>query len=436
LSQHEIEYGIAEPNTVVKGYDYGLGQTGSLKTDNNTLVVTTNQPKGTMVKVLFEPNAKLSDSLTYDITAWSLPYAYGLDAIAATTPLPKGSVADNVKTYGTIEPGAYAYITDWNSMQDARFLAELFKKGIKVRVSNHAFSLDGDSFPLGSLIITKADNETMHGLEKQVQQIGNKYQKTFISSSTGFVDSGKDFGSNYVQMIKKPKIAVFSGEPTSTLGFGEVWHFFEKQLQYPVTILDSGYFENIDLYAYDILILPHGRYGNFFDAESLAELKDWVYAGGKLITIAGAIDAIDGENGFGIKLRDVAEDTEISRLNAHENSQRERIKNAITGAIFKVKVDNSHPLAYGYDDTYFTLKLGSSAYEYLDSGNVAYFEKDIEPVSGFAGSKALKSIHETLVFGVEDHGRGHVIYLVDNPLFRGFWENGKLFFANALFMVD
>jgi len=26
--------------------------------------------------------------------------------------------------------------------------------------------------------------------------------------------------------------------------------------------------------------------------------------------------------------------------------------------------------------------------------------------------------------------------MVDNPLFRGFWENGKLFFANALFMVD
>jgi len=25
--------------------------------------------------------------------------------------------------------------------------------------------------------------------------------------------------------------------------------------------------------------------------------------------------------------------------------------------------------------------------------------------------------------------------MIDNPLFRGFWENGKLFFANALFMV-
>jgi hypothetical protein len=25
--------------------------------------------------------------------------------------------------------------------------------------------------------------------------------------------------------------------------------------------------------------------------------------------------------------------------------------------------------------------------------------------------------------------------LVDNPLFRAFWENGKMVFANAVFMV-
>ena len=57
-------------------------------------------------------------------------------------------------------------------------------------------------------------------------------------------------------------------------------------------------------------------------------------------------------------------------------------------------------------------------------------------VSGFAGSEALKKIGNTLVYGVENVGQGQVVYMVDNPLFRGFWENGKLFFANALFMVD
>jgi len=59
-----------------------------------------------------------------------------------------------------------------------------------------------------------------------------------------------------------------------------------------------------------------------------------------------------------------------------------------------------------------------------------------KPVSGFAGSEAQKKIDETLIFGTQYMGRGQVIYMVDNPLFRGFWENGKLFFANAIFMVN
>ena len=52
-------------------------------TSEGDLVIHTNQPKGKMVNVLFEPSAKLADSLTYDITAWSLPYAHGFKAVAS-----------------------------------------------------------------------------------------------------------------------------------------------------------------------------------------------------------------------------------------------------------------------------------------------------------------------------------------------------------------
>ena len=72
----------------VSGFKYTSNAQGSMSTTSNDLVVSTNQPKGKMVKVLFEPNAKLSDSLTYDITAWSLPYAYGLETVASTSLIP------------------------------------------------------------------------------------------------------------------------------------------------------------------------------------------------------------------------------------------------------------------------------------------------------------------------------------------------------------
>ena len=54
-----------------------------------------------------------------------------------------------------------------------------------------------------------------------------------------------------------------------------------------------------------------------------------------------------------------------------------------------------------------------------------------EPISGFAGSRALTDL--SLSMGVHDMGRGHVIYLADNVLFRAFWKDGHKFFANAIF---
>lgn len=442
LDLHKIEYGWSNAASV-KGYDYSSGKTKSLKTKGKSLVVSTDQTKGTLVQVLFEPNAKLSDSLTYDITAWSLPYAYGLEAIASETSIAAvNSEIDKVAAIYVGKPlkdrtDAYAFLTDWNSMQDARFLAELLKENIKVRYTQKPFTIDGKKYERGSLIITKSDNINKKDFLKKLGEIREQHQIALTPTSSGFVDKGNDFGSSSVQMIKKPKVAVLSGEPTSTLQFGEIWHFFEQQLHYPISVLHDSKLYATDLEGYDILILPDGWYGSFLDSDKQKELKKWVKNGGKLIAMGDALKGLEGKDGFSIKTKDVGKDsTQINDINTYDESEREGIKNLITGAIFKAKVDNTHPLAYGYEDTYFTLKLGSDRYAYLKKGNVTYLEKDTNPVAGFAGSEAKKMIAETLIFGVEDYGRGQVVYMVDNPLFRGFWENGKLFFANALFMVD
>lgn len=434
LSKHEISFGRAEKGSV-KGFLYSTGKMGSKSVDEKSLVVSTNQPKGTMVKVLLEPNAKLSDSLTYDITAWSLPYAYGLDALA-TNQLVNSTSKETIPSTTKIPLNAYAYVTDWDGMNDARFLAKLLEKGVRVRTAYAPFSLEGRSYKRGTLIITKSDNEKLNSFGTILQDVAKAFNKNLNVVNTGFVDAGKDFGSGYVQMIKKPKVAVLTGGPTSSYSFGEIWHFFEKQLHYPITTIDADYVDRVDLDTYDILILPGGRYGRFMNEDRLSALKDWVRNGGKLIAMGGAIKGIDGKNGFGIMEKKQEKDTKENEPMNHEDRQREAMKNAITGAIFKAKVDNTHPLAYGYTSNYFTLKLGSDAYDYLSNGNVVYLEKESKPISGFAGNEAQKRIQTSLIFGSENFGRGNVIYMVDNPLFRGFWENGKLFFANALFMVN
>ena len=440
LDQHEIEYGWGK-NGNSKGYAYKTGKSGSLQTSEKTLVVSTEQKKGTLVKVLFEPNAVLSDSLTYDITAWSLPYAYGLDAIASKSKvdiaLAKKERAVKLPKGDDIGDGAYAFLSHWESFKDAQFLAELLEAKIRVRFTNKPFVIDGVEYNRGSLIITKDDNKKVPDFLNTLSEIAHKYNNMLRGTTTGFVEGGKDFGSRFVSMIPEAKIAVLSGEPTSTLRFGEVWHFFEQQLNYPITVIDTEYMTGVDLSAYDVFILPDGEgYQSFLDDDMAEQLKKWVGNGGKLIAMGDALKGLIGDDRFKLKAREIKKDSTIN-LQPHDDYEREQIKNAITGAIFKTKVDSTHPLAYGYEDTYFSLKLGDSAYEYLNDGTVVHLEADsTKPVAGFAGSEAQKNIGDTLIFGVEQHGDGQVIYMVDNPLFRGFWENGKLFFANALFMVD
>lgn len=321
-------------------------------------------------------------------------------------------------------------------LDDAKFLAYLLKKGVRVRFTHKPFTLTGKRYDRGSLIITASDNTANKGFTAILNEAINKYNKGLTAVSTGFVDNGKDFGSNSVQMFPDTKIAVLMGEPTSTLRYGEIWHFFEQQLEYPLSALDASYFERVDISKYDVIILPDGwGYRSFMKEPIKKKIKAWVRAGGRLIAMGNAIDALAKDKDFPITAKKKKVDS-TAKIESYAMTERERIKSAITGAIFKTTVDPTHPLAYGYDTDYFSLKLGDKAFDYLDNGNAVYLKKGQEqPVSGFAGSQAIPNIAESLIFGSHAMGRGQVIYMVDNPLFRGFWENGKLFFANALFMV-
>lgn len=437
LDRHEIQYGWASANSA-RGLIYKTGKNGHLKTSDNSLVVPVDQKKGTLVKVLFEPNAVLSDSLTYDITAWSLPYAHGLDAVAVETDVPYVGHAP-AKTTPKTRPDtkAYAYLSPWQSFKDAQFLAALLQAGFHVRYAKKPFVMDGYKYDRGTLIITRADNKHKPDFAVELAKIADLQEKNLRATSTGFVEDGKDFGSDSVSLISDVKVAVLSGRATSPLRFGEVWHFFEQQLHYPVTVIEASYVNGVDLSEYDVLVLPDGNhYADVLTEQVLEKLKTYVKNGGKLIAMGQVLSAFSSKKAFGIEKKEVQRDNNLA-LASFEENQREGIKQAITGAIFKTKVDNTHPLAFGYPDTYFSLKLGHAAYSYLEQGNVVFLEQsNTRPVAGFAGSEAQKGIGETLVFGVENHGKGQVVYMVDNPLFRGFWENGKLFFANALFLVN
>jgi hypothetical protein len=55
------------------------------------------------------------------------------------------------------------------------------------------------------------------------------------------------------------------------------------------------------------------------------------------------------------------------------------------------------------------------------------------PVVGFVGSQLKPQIPNSLAFGVENMGKGKIIYMPDSPIFRGFWYSGLLVMRNAVF---
>lgn len=435
LDKHHIEHENAS-SPKVSGFNYSTGLQGNMTVDANAIVVHSNQPKGKMVKVLFEPNTKLSDSLTYDITAWSLPYAYGLEAIASTTKIQSTKFLS--KKALQVLNDAYGYVSKWSSIDDAQFLVELLKNDFKVRFTEKPFSSNNVKFERGSLIITKGDNKHIEKFVSTLNSIAQEHAQPLTEINTGFSQTTPDIGSPDIKLVNKQKVAVLSGKGTSSLSYGEIWHFFETQLNYPLTSINTDNLSGTNLGKYNVLIVPNGYYGSVIDKNVMTKIKDWVSAGGKVIAIGGALKSFAGKDGFSLKKKELEEDkvNEEDNLTPYADRERESSNNLITGAVFKADVDNTHPMAFGYNETYFTLKLGSTAYSLLDKGyNVAHLA-NTKVFSGFAGQDALKNLDKTLVFGEEPMGSGSFIYMVDNTLFRSFWENGKLFLVNSIFFVN
>jgi len=449
LDRHQIEYGLSNSTSSIKGFSYKMNKMASVKLSNNDLVVNTDQPKSNLIKALFEPNTKIADSLTYDITAWALPHSRGLDAYAMSSKIATTDVSA-ITTGGTLTGAAtpYAYLSKWNSIDDVEFLGHLLRHNIKVRFSKSAFSVEGKNYKAGSLVITRRGNEKLGTkFDEIIKNATKKFNRDVYGASTGFVSSGKDFGSSSVAYVKPPKVALLSGKGVSSLSFGSLWHFFEQQIQYPVSVLDTDYFGDVNLNKYDVLILPNGYYSSVLSKEKLKKVTAWVQAGGRLIAIDRALSTFAKSKEFSLSnFKDDAEKKEKEKvtkalkekleLEAYDNLERKSISNLITGSVFNATMDNTHPLGFGFEKQYQTLRLNGNHYAYLKSGvNVSVIKSIKDQVSGFAGANALKNVERSLVFGVESKGRGEVVYLADDPLFRSFWENGKLVFCNAVFLV-
>lgn len=437
LRDNQINWGYVKSGTALKGYNYFTGKEEAYSTQALDIVVHTQQPKANLVRVLFEPLSKLSDSATYDITAWALPYAYGIQAYAVKEKIAAAPLAIDPPVFPELK-SEYAYLLAYNAFRDGRMLAALLSEGFRVRITEKDIVYEGKKFSKGTLVVLRKENESR--MDK-LRSVLMRHSANVTPVQTGFMDSGLDFGSDKLRFIRSPRVAILSGEEAYAENMGEIWHLFDQELDYQVSLLNSQSIGRFNLSNYDVLIVPEGQYKFISDKEISADIKTWVRQGGRLVVLGQAVAQMASSE-WGIKLKkqdaekqDEKSTGEYADLRKYENRDRDQLSQYIPGAIYRVELDNSHPLCFGYGSAYYTLKQNGNLIEFMKDGwNVGVIKKE-KQVSGFVGNKLKEQLKDGTVLAVQPMGRGTIVYFADNPLFRSFWQNGKLLFVNSVFLA-
>ncbi len=431
LNKNKISYAFGAEKTL-NGYNYETQKVEQFKIERNDMIVNLSQRQGVLANILFEPQTLVTDSNTYDITAWALPYVYGLNAYAVKESI--NGLHNFIKEQtlaNTISEKPYAWVLPWTGLADAKVLIALQQKGVKVRMAEEEFVTNGKVHKAGTLLVYNAENERkIQNLPQLMESLRKEKNVSFQTLSTGYVEKGKDLGSSIYRLLTPPKIAVLSGSDVSSLSLGEVWHFFEQELTYPITLLNTKAVSELSIANINTLIVPNGDYN-----EKLADqLTPWVSAGGKLILLEDAIAAFIGKKPYEIKRKQkqkavVPPNDEVKFLPRNNDD----FSNAVTGAVYKVYLDNTHPLTYGIGKYYYTIKTNANIYDPLENGNNIGFLKRDSYRAGLVGNKAKSEIYTGMVFGLQEIGKGQVCYISTNILFRMFWEGGKQLMVNGIF---
>jgi hypothetical protein len=444
FDRNQIKYSYpANTGRKFKGFDYYSSKDGEVTIEKGDILISAFQPQSHFVQALFEPKSKATDSLSYDITAWSLPYVYNLKAFAVAEKIAPDTTRvlheKIVNEVGNDKP--YAYVADFYGFDELKLMAALYKKDVKVRYSLKPFILNGNNYNRGSLIIARGDNKDIEDdFDKTVTSAANECQVKLLPAITGLVDSGKDFGSEYTPLTKKKSVALLCGDGTMASSVGEIWYFFEQELNYPLTLINTSTTEKFDLNDYEVLILTTGKYTKLRDT-----IMDYVKRGGRVIAIENAISLFTAEKTTSLakaietrtaeqKLTEKkikSDDSTLLKKFELENEKRYTLSERSAGSIYKVKLDETDPYVFGMGKEWYVMKR-TAGYPYLTTGNNIGYILDKEPVSGFAGFKFKDKIRNTLVIGTEKIGSGEVIYITDDPYFRAFWKSGRVLLGNTV----
>ena len=434
LQRHQIDVYALKDNVRV-------GETEIKK--GASFIVPYNQKQYKMIKTIFEKTLNYKDSLFYDITAWTMPLAFGIPYAELNASQYRNELLGEkirgavISTAIAIEKSNYAYLLDWNNFYAPAVLYALQNAGINAKVTTNPFeiSVKGVSrkFNGGTIIIPVAmQTLTPDKIYETIQRIvSGSYGVNVTPLFSGSVLSGSDLGSSKFIPVIKPSIAMIVGPGVNATDAGEVWHLLDQRMNIAATHIESSVFNRTDLNKYNTLIMVGGLYPDL----NKDKLKAWVQSGGTLILTEEAVSWA-AQNGISeVKFKKAK--SPVDSLERITYVDREQIDGAqqIFGAIFGADADLTNPLAYGYNQK--TISLFKANKVFMERSKNPYatpFYYGSKPLqSGWVSKENGDAIKNSAAVVVNTVGNGRVINIADNPNFRAFWLGGSKLFMNAIF---
>lgn len=409
-------------------------------------LVPLQQRQYRLIRTIFEEVSTFRDTSFYDISSWTLPYAFDIPVTKLSSlkgiefsdqPVKAPSVTGTVNG----ERAGTGYLFRWDEYPSPRVLYALQSAGLRTMIATDEFSMAvGDrveDFSMGTVQIPLSnqtvDKDRIHEL---VSELAVKTGVDFYVLNTGLSPSGIDMGSSSFMSLKMPKILMFTGGSTSSGTAGEVWHLLDQRYGMPVTLCATDALVSLDLDHYTTVILPGGSFREWSEEEVL-KLQGWARKGGVLIAMGEATSwAADHDLGTSTFKEPVPSDS--TRYLSYAERRKESSIQGIGGAILKAQLDLSHPLCYGYAREGLAIfKRGTRVANRLEGKYMEPVRFAAEPyLSGWISEENLERIQGAPVLSIQQLGQGKLISFHESINFRGFWMGTHKLFMNAIFFGD
>lgn len=449
LLDHGVQvYETTQDQRLSNTFDYWDASEATRTIESGSFVIPTEQPAHLFIHTLFRRQLEIRDSVMYDMSTWTVPMAYNLEAYwSKNLPSNLKPIDQKISLKGGLtQKASYAYVMDWAQRYAPNALGDMLEAGFRVRTASESFGFEGNTYSRGSVIVLVGRNLGYGDeLYSKMEEIALKNKVSIIPFNTGRMDTGIDLASSDANPLHAPRVALVVDQPFNSYTAGQLWYLLDYWTEYGISRVRSDRLSELDMDAYDVLIFP-GAWGGIDQVLSASvqdRMKEWVRSGGVLVGTEGMASWFSKtRSGFTNIALYESENNDEEQTDEGYTAYADRAKKSglqrIPGAAFKSHIDNTHPLGFGMKEELYTLKFSTDVFE-LNPNLIAVGRFDSNPkdllASGYASPENKVKAASNSFAAVQNMGRGKVVLLLENTQYRMFWIGPSRMIQNAVFQL-